>query len=236
MNRENGDSNRKYILVELGHHFDDVMLPRIKKVVYAKKWKNGKPKERKGISQLFKYIRLESYEDTLDSLTLSPKPDILSAAESEAMAEDYQLHYALGVETEKSASLVGKDFVDPFDYTLSVVRDGIRRDVHVDLPETFNFLIGLQMSSYQQIGSVVAIQGTDANNNHCLILWRNLKTTNAAKLDKWFTKHRKTFSNSIDLIYVNGDHTLNALRKPADQWEAVTIETVFKELMFEDNG
>ncbi len=34
LNREDG-GNRKYILVEMGDHFDTVMLPRIKKVIYA---------------------------------------------------------------------------------------------------------------------------------------------------------------------------------------------------------
>ena len=33
---------RKYILVEMGDHFDTVILPRIKKVVFCEKWKQGK--------------------------------------------------------------------------------------------------------------------------------------------------------------------------------------------------
>ena len=141
LNREdNGD--RKYILVEVGHHFEDVLLPRIKKATYSKDWKNGKPQSREGISQLFKYIRLESYEDTLDSLTVKPRADLVDTAERKMFAEDYQLRYALGEETADSASLLGQDFIDPFNYTLSVVRDGVRRDVRADLAETFNFLLG----------------------------------------------------------------------------------------------
>ncbi len=49
LNRED-DGVRKYILVEIGHHFESVLLPRIKKVIYSKDWKEGKPIDRNGIS------------------------------------------------------------------------------------------------------------------------------------------------------------------------------------------
>ena len=67
LNREDG-GKRKYIMVEMGNYFDDVTRPRMQKVVYSKDWKDGKPTSRDGISHAFKYIRLESYEDTLNNL------------------------------------------------------------------------------------------------------------------------------------------------------------------------
>ena len=231
LNREdNGD--RKYILVEIGHHFETVLLPRLKKVTYSKEWKDGKPRGREGISQLFKYVRLESYEDTLDSLTVKPRKDLLEAGENKQFIEDYLLRYALGEETATSASLLGQDFIDPFNYTLSLVRDGVRRDAPVDLAETFNFLLGLRLATRRQIEGVLTITGANAKGDNCLILWRNIGKMNASKLDKWFRKHRKTFPNDLNLVYVNGDHTLNALRKSGDQWEAITTEPVFRALMF----
>jgi adenine-specific DNA-methyltransferase len=69
LNREDG-GRRKYILVEMGGYFDTVLVPRIKKVVYSKDWQDGKPVSREGSSHMFKYIRLESYEDTLNNLEL----------------------------------------------------------------------------------------------------------------------------------------------------------------------
>ena len=70
LNRED-DGKRKYILVEMGDYFDTVLKPRIAKVVYSDSWRDGKPTERDtGISHCFKYIRLESYEDTLNNLRL----------------------------------------------------------------------------------------------------------------------------------------------------------------------
>ena len=138
LNRED-DGQRKYVLVDIGDYFDTVLLPRMKKVIYSPDWKDGKPVSRNGVTQLFKYVRLESYEDTMDSLEMTPPSEAQQnlLAENPALAEDYRLRYALGEETAGSACLLGKAFADPFTYTLSVVRDGVRREVQVDLPETF---------------------------------------------------------------------------------------------------
>lgn len=65
LNRQDG-GQRKYILVEMADYFDTVLLPRIKKVVFSDKWKDGKAEENgKGISHFVKYFRLEQYEDVL---------------------------------------------------------------------------------------------------------------------------------------------------------------------------
>ena len=224
---------RKYILVEVERYFDTVLLPRLKKVVYSPAWKDGKPISRDGSTQFFKYIRLESYEDTLDSLDVTPRlseqEELLT--QNPALAEDYRLRYALGEETSDSACLLGKHFTDPLAYTLSVVRDGVCREVSTDLPETFNFLIGLRIESRQRIDSVLAIIGTDVEGKHCLILWRNLNELDNATLEAWFLRHRSKFG-PLDLIYVNGDHTLNALKGQTESWTAKTIEPTLRESMF----
>ena len=237
LNRNDG-GQRKYILVEVGHHFDTATLPRMKKAIHSLDWKNGKPTSREGVSQLFKYIRLESYEDTMDSLVvIPPSPSRVEVLRSNpALAEDYRLRYALGVETSGSASLLGKDFSDPFTYTLSVVRDGVRNDnARVDLAETFNYLIGLRTESRRRIDGVLAITGTDAEGRRCLILWRNLAEVDHATLDAWFERHRGRFAGPLNLIYTNGDHTLNAMQRPGETWTAETIEPVFRALMFEES-
>ncbi len=62
------DGQRKYILVEMGEHFETVLLPRVKKVAFCSKWKNGKPvfeKDEGGMSHFVKYYELEQYEDAL---------------------------------------------------------------------------------------------------------------------------------------------------------------------------
>ena len=234
--KDNG--KRRYVLVEMAEHFDPVLLPRMKKVVYSSDWKDGKPVSREGVSQFFKYVRLESYEDTLDSLEVTPpdsaQQDLL--AQNPALAEDYRLRYSLGEETAGSACLLSKDFTDPFAYTLSVVRDGVRREVSVDLPETFNYLLGLRVESRRRMNGVLAITGINAEGRQCLILWRNLNETNNAALEQWFTSHRAEFAESLDAIYTNGDHTLNALKQKHEIWTAKTIEPVFREMMFEESA
>ena len=64
LNREDG-GNRKYLLIEMGEYFHTVLLPRIKKVVYSKDWKDGKPVSHEGSSHFLKYYTLEEYEETL---------------------------------------------------------------------------------------------------------------------------------------------------------------------------
>ena len=233
LNRDDG-GRRKYVLVEAGPHFDTVILPRMKKIAHSSDWKEGKPISRRGMSQLFQYVRLESYEDTMDGLKLTPATGDLLASDP-VLAEDYRLRYALGAETASSASLLGRSFVDPFAYTLSVVRDGMRRDEHVGLPETFNYLIGLRVESRRRIEGVLATTGTDTGRRRCLVLWRNLEWTNNEALEAWFERNRARLPGSLDLIYVNGDHTLNALKQSNDAWTAETIEPIFRELMFSED-
>ncbi|MFZ2399098.1 MAG: site-specific DNA-methyltransferase [Smithella sp.] len=149
INREDG-GNRKYVLVEMGDYFDTVLKPRIAKVVYSAAWKDGKPIAREtGISQCFKYLRLESYEDTLNNLRFDESPVRDKAlATKAALKEDYMLHYLLDVETRDSQSLLNIDaFADPTAYTLKIKKPGTDEYVvrNIDLFETFNYLIGLRV-------------------------------------------------------------------------------------------
>ena len=237
LNREDG-GRRRFVLIEMADHFDAVLLPRMKKVAYSPDWKDGKPVSREGVTQLFKYVRLESYEDTMDSLEVAPRTAEqanLLEAEPE-LAEDYRLRYALGAETAGSACLLGKWFSDPFAYTLSVVRDGARREAPVDLPETFNYLIGLEARSRRRIDGVLVFAGADAERRECAVLWRNLDDMDANALDSWFARNRARLPASLDVVWVNGDHTLNAMRAKGESWSAETIEPAFRELMFAGNG
>ena len=144
------DGKRKYILLEMGDYFDTILKPRIAKVVYSESWKDGKPTARHtGISHCFKYVRLESYEDTLNNLRLDHNPQRKKAvAANPALKEDYMLRYLLDVETRGSQSLLNIDaFADPTAYTLEVKKPGTDEYATraVDLIETFNYLIGLRV-------------------------------------------------------------------------------------------
>jgi len=146
--------NKKYTLIEMGAHFDSVLKPRLQKSIYSKDWNEGKPVSREGISHCLKYIRLESFEDTLNNLQLPDTPRLnVSATDSSEMARDYLLKYWLEFETTGSPSLLNvREFSDPTAYTLKVKQPGSDAQVEktIDLVETFNWLIGLHVAHLDQ--------------------------------------------------------------------------------------
>ncbi len=150
-NRSDG-GNRKYVLMEVGRHFDEVLKPRMLKAIFSSRWKDGNPSEADGQSHCFKYLRLESYEDALNNLAprrASRQQLLLDTAAAQGTAglrEQYLLRYMLDVETRGSQSLLNvKAFADPTAYRLWVKKPGSdeSRELNVDLLETFNWLIGL---------------------------------------------------------------------------------------------
>jgi adenine-specific DNA-methyltransferase len=149
LNRTDG-GKRKYLLVDSGSYFDAVLKPRLTKVIYSDKWKNGKPIDRlERFSHCFKYIRLESYEDCLNNLEFKKDENLAKTiAKSKELREAYMLHYMLETETRGSQSLLNIDcFVDPTAYQLKVKKPGTDEYEfrNVDLIETFNYLIGLRV-------------------------------------------------------------------------------------------
>ena len=150
-NREDG-GRRRQIIAEVGHHFDSLLLPRMKKAAYTSAWKSGRPVARTGGNQMLKVVRLESYEDALNNLDTRRSAaqasllDAADAAGADGLKEEYLLRYMLDVETRGSQSLLNvAAFSDPTAYRLKVKAPGsdASRDVNVDLLETFNYLIGL---------------------------------------------------------------------------------------------
>lgn len=56
---------RKFLLVEAAEHFENTLLPRVKKVFAAKTWKGGKPVSLDGPGLFCKVCSLEQYEDAV---------------------------------------------------------------------------------------------------------------------------------------------------------------------------
>ncbi len=147
------NGKRKYVLIEMGNYFDTATKPRVQKAIYSNSWSDGKPISRTdGVSNCFKYIRLESYEDTLNNLRFDENPVRKDAVAANAsLKEDYMLRYLLDVETRGSQSLLNIDaFADPTAYTLEVKKPGTDEYISraADLIETFNYLIGLRVIHY----------------------------------------------------------------------------------------
>lgn len=140
LNRED-NGKRKYILVEMGEYFESVTKARIEKVIYSSTWKDGKPIDRKGSSHIFKYVNIESYEDTLNNIEFSDNLDATDYLETE-----YLTRYKIQKETEKSKIyLLVEKFYNPFDFTLKIINNNKVENKKIDLVETFNYLIGLKV-------------------------------------------------------------------------------------------
>ncbi|WP_291067393.1 MULTISPECIES: DNA methyltransferase, partial [unclassified Empedobacter] len=231
LNREDG-GNRKYILVEMGTYFNTVTKPRIQKVIYTDNWKNGQPQDKEGISQLFKYQVLESYEDALNNLFIASKVQDGLFQFSEEAQEEYLLNYMLDVETQDHLFNI-QMFRNPFNYQLKVTENNELVPTKVDLVETFNYLIGLYVERIQRVGDIKFVEGKTREGVKTLIIWRNLETTSNEETEKRFRKiYDSVRSSEFDQIYINGDHHFDNMRTGEDTFKVKLIEETFFKQMF----
>ncbi len=230
LNREDG-GRRKFILVEMADYFDTVLLPRLKKVTFSPEWKDGNPKrvataeEAERGPRIIKVIRLESYEDALNNLL----PPDESGGQVVMQFEDYLLKYMLQWETRKSETMLNVEKISkPFDYCLHIYRDGETRVQKVDLPETFNYLIGLDVAKRQLLDNngryYLIYRGATREGKRTVVIWRETAgwTEEDYKRDRDFVAKHK-FTEGADVIYVNGDSLIPG---------AQALEGVFKAKMF----
>jgi adenine-specific DNA-methyltransferase len=242
LNREDGGT-RKYILVETNEYFDSVTLPRVKKVIYSKDWKDGKPVSREGSSHLLKYFALESYEDAMNNLTLNKSDELQQAGLqfTNEFREDYLLNYCLEFETQGSQSLLNLDnFAAPFDYKMKIAVNGVgeTQETPVDLVETFYYLIGLSVENMRQIDGFRVVRGKTRTGERCLILWRTTKDIKQELADKRlndFLEKQAFDFGEIDTLYINGDAAIpvGSVRRETDIWQIKMIEAEFLKRMFE---
>ena len=224
----------KYILCEMGNYFHTATRPRIEKAIYSKDWSYAKPVSRNGISQCFKYIRLEQYEDTLNNLEIKKQQLEFQPKEFQ---ESYMLSYLLDTETRDSL-LNLKWFENPFEMMLKTTKDNELVETKVDMVETFNYLIGLNVETedWYQDDNICVVQGkTHREGLKTLVIWRNCKVVNNDQLCMFFDKMDfRTRDAEFDLIYVNGDNTLPNLKRDEDHWKVVLTEEEFSKRMFEE--
>jgi adenine-specific DNA-methyltransferase len=257
----NDEGHRKYILVEMGEYFDTVTRPRIEKVVYSEDWKDGKPVSRKGSSHAFKYLRLESYEDALNNISLTDY-DMTKLSDAK---EGYFLSYMLNTESDGSVSLLNVDKLDkPFSYKMNITRNLESKERTVDLVETFNYLIGLKvernyaLASFDadfttgEYGAVTAklksgkaykikmVEGTLPSGERALVIWREMTgdvVKDNAVLDAFFLRKKiSTTDFEYRKIYVNCDNNLQNVRTDEENWKVILIEEEMKKRMFESVG
>lgn len=224
---------RKYILCEMGEYFDTITKFRIQRAIYSKDWKDGKPVSREGSSHCFKYIRLEQYEDTLNNLTLQPAN---INKENVDFYGGYMLGYMLDIETRDSIFNM-KWFRNPWNMKLRITRQNETREENIDVIETFNYLIGLNVRSITYPKKdICTVEGVTRRGERTLIIWRNCDTIDNKALDEFFNRMAySTRDTEFDRIYVNGDNNLENLRTEEEQWKVVLTEQEFAKRMFEEN-
>ena len=233
-NRDNEKANHKYVLCEMGDYFNSATRPRIEKALYSRDWRDGKPVSRNGISQCFKYIRLEQYEDTLNNLEIKKQQ---TDWRDDEFHESYMLSYMLDTETRDSL-LNLKMFVNPFNMSLKTTKDNELVETKVDMVETFNYLIGLNVETedWFENDNICVVQGkTHRGGLKTLVIWRNCEEIDNEKLCRFFERMDfRTRDTEFDLIYVNGDNTLPNLRRDKENWKVVLTEEEFAKRMFEE--
>lgn len=233
LNRED-DGLRKFILVEMGEYFDTVLLPRIKKVTFAPEWKDGLPKrestpeEAQRSPRLVKYIRLESYEDALNSIGFDNTSEQLNLEEQ---IEDYLLKYMLQWETKDSETLLNVENLSrPFTYSLNVRVDGESQQRTADIPETFNYLLGLNVRSRRVYDDdtrrylVYRGETRESPGQDMVVIWRETEGWEEADFerDREFVAEQK-MTDGADSIYVNSSSCIIG---------AKSVDPLFKERMF----
>ena len=223
-------SKRKFINIEVNEYFDSIPLTRIKNTLYGDKsgvtdihnWKGG---------GIVKYIRLEQYEDTLNNLMITANGNLFN----DRFKESYLLGYMLDAETK--GSLFNTDwFVNPFEVKLNITRNNETKEQVIDLVETFNYLIGLYVEtiSYPKDGLCV-VTGHIQKDKKVLVIWRDCNKINNDALNAFFKQSDYSVRNrEFDRIYVNGDNTLENVKKNEDNWKVILTEQVFQEKMFEE--
>ncbi len=230
LNKEDG-GKRKFILIEIADYFYTVIIPRIKKVAYSFNWKDGKPQDTDGIGVFFKYHTLEQYEDALDNIELKENDTA-----KELFKDEYLLKYFLDFETIDSEYLLNiEKLKNPFAYKLKINEGAEPKEVVVDIPETFNYLLGLKVKKikvrYNKDKKYLFILGEKEGRDYTII-WREYQdgwTEEDFKKDKEFIKQElKEWKPQV--IYISGQ---SILTQNFDDFQAEIryIEPEFKRLM-----
>lgn len=106
-----------------------------------------------------------------------------------------------------------ENFKKPFNYKMDISLDsaGATGRKNIDLIETFNYLIGIQVSTIESNveRGYVRVEGSLPNGERTLVLWRDCDKIGYEELTKYanrFDLYAK--EQTFDVIYVNGDHNL----------------------------
>ena len=223
------DRGMRFLLVEVGRHVDDVLLPRIKKITFSPDWKGGRPRreatqmETERSPRIVKYLRLESYEDALNNIEFAE-----AGVQGMLEIDDYVIKYMMEWETRESATLLNVEQLSrPFDYRLATYANGNGGSQRADVAETFNYLLGLRVRTrkvyHDDERKYLVYRGT-ADGQETVVIWRETEGWEPTdfRRDQQFLVAEKIVDDA-DAVYANGICYFEG---------AKALEPLFKERMF----
>ena len=157
LNRQDGGS-RRFILVEMGEYFDTVLLPRSRRSHsrqsgrMANRGTQATAEETERGPRIVKYLRLESYEDSLNNIALRcPR-----ARRSSFRRLPAELHAAMGDEGKRDAARTSRSSParSPTSCRITDGQETSRKTV--DIPETFAYLLGLHVKTRRTLATRTA--------------------------------------------------------------------------------
>src|SRR5205085_858851 len=143
------------------------------------------------------------------------------AAQAEfTLASEYAVRYALDWESRHSPTRLAIEALDaPCDYTLEQRSDEKTEVVRPDLGETFNYLVGLSVSTRRVIFReekgkrhryLIYTGSLRRNGEKTAIIWRACRGWSEADFQKekeWWTAEREKIAPDATLVYVNATCT-----------------------------
>ena len=186
------------------------------------------PEEAERSPRIVKYMRLESYEDALNNIAFDETSNQMALE-----FDDYLLKYMIKWETRASETLLNVEKLSrPFCYKMHIRGDGQTREKVADIPETFNYLMGLHIETrrvYDDDGRhYLVYRGQTREGRRIAVIWRETEGWQKSDFerDKDFVADQ-SFSEGVDEIFVNGDSFIR---------EAKVLEPMFKARMFAEAG
>jgi adenine-specific DNA-methyltransferase len=170
--------NRKWIGVEMGTQFENFVLPRMKSVLKGEKSGISKTIDPKK-SGFFKYHFLEQFEDSIEN-------------------------YCNKLLKNKEETYFDK-IEDPFRYLFKIVKKNKLETINVDLIETFNYTLGIQVDKttfIKENGRVYIIIIGNIQKAQVGVVWRAIIDIDL-ELDKKIIE-KSLNDDKIDTLFVNG--------------------------------
>lgn len=195
--------NCKYIWVEMWEYFEWITKKRVQKVIYSNDWINWKPSNNNWVSQIFKYQKLEQYEDSLNNLQEPQKLENQAFLNTELNKIVYELN---NNETSSISILNDDSFIkNPFSQTMKIGEEDFKK---VNFVDTFNYLLWINVEKYlitEDNTQVVITWNKELSNwkiQKFFIVWFDNKNDVDSRFEKIVNSY-KNLIEKADFIYCN---------------------------------